>query len=74
MSTLTHTAERIAAAGCSRALSDLVSIEHVAGSGSAAFAAAAFRGWGSNPTQGMQVKATKRHDLTPAPRPEDGSP
>ena len=80
MSTLTMTAERIAAAGCSRATASqgIVPIARVAGvehSGSAAaFATAAFRGWGSNPTQGMSVKATKRHDLTPAPRPEDGSP
>jgi hypothetical protein len=76
MSTLTMTAERIAAAGCSRAIAAPVAgVSGSAYAGSAAFAAiAAFRGWGSNPTQGMQVKATKRHDLTPAPRPEDGSP
>lgn len=75
MSTLTMTAERIAAAGCSRAIAPSAGVAGSEYSGSAAFAAiAAFRGWGSNPTQGMQVKATKRHDLTPAPRPEDGSP
>jgi hypothetical protein len=75
MSTLTHTAERIAAAGCSRAH---VSIPGVAGAEyavAAAFAgSAAFRGWGSNPTQGMPVKATKRLHTTPAPRPEEASP
>ena len=73
MSTLMSTAERIAAAGRSRAVA--VSFDVVPGAeyaGSAAFAAAAFRGWGSNPTQGMP-QVTKRH-LTPAPRPEDGSP
>ncbi|HEX7133542.1 MAG TPA: hypothetical protein VF228_13285 [Iamia sp.] len=72
MSTLMSPAERIAAAGCSRAAASF----DVAGSeyaGSQAFAAAAFRGWGSNPTQGMPVNATKRH-LTPAPRPEEASP
>ncbi len=79
MSTLMHTAERIAAAGCSRAAvssADVVSgAEHTGSAASAGFAAAAaFRGWVSNPTQGIAVKATKRHDLTPAPRPEDGSP
>jgi hypothetical protein len=74
MSTLTMTAERITAAGCSRAIAPIAGAGS-AYAGSAAFSAiAAFRGWGSNPTQGMQVKATKRHDLTPAPRPEDGSP
>ena len=78
MSTLTMTAERITAAGCSRAVAPqgIVPAAGVAGSeyaGAAGFAAA-FRGWGSNPTQGMSVKATKRHDLTPPPRPEDGSP
>jgi hypothetical protein len=74
MSTLTITTERITAAGCSRAIAapsaGVVGVEYP---GAAGFAAA-FRGWGSNPTQGMSVKATKRHDLTPAPRPEDGSP
>ena len=72
MTTLTHTAERIAAAGCSRAVvsPDVVAVAEYAGS--VAFAAAAFRGWGSNPTQGMP-QVTKRH-LTPALRPEDGSP
>jgi hypothetical protein len=72
MSTLMQTAERIAAAGCSRAVVSPDVAGVVEYSGSAAFAAAAFRGWGSNPTQGMP-QVTKRH-LTPAPRPEDGSP
>ena len=72
MSTLTHTAERIAAAGCSRAVASLdVAGAEYAGSG--AFAAAAFRGWDSNPTQGMPCRRHKRH-LTPAPRPEEASP
>jgi hypothetical protein len=72
MSTLMHTAERIAAAGCSRAIAsfDGAGVEY---SGSATAAAAAFRGWGSNPTQGMPVQPTKRH-LTPALRPEEASP
>jgi hypothetical protein len=73
MSTLTMTAERITAAGCSRAVAPIAGASASEYVGAAGFAAA-FRGWGSNPTQGMQVKATKRHDLTPAPRPEDGSP
>ena len=75
MSTLTMPAERIAAAGCSRAVASpsYVGVA-AAAAGSAAFAIDAFRGWGSNPTIGMQVTATKRHDLTPAPRPEEGSP
>jgi len=71
MTTLTHTAERIAAAGCSRAVVSLdVAGAEYASSGS--FAAAAFRGWDSNPTQGMPVQ-NKRH-LTPALRPEEASP
>lgn len=75
MSTLTLPTERIAAAGCPRPAAPVsYAGEAAAPAGSAAFIAAAFRGWGSNPTQGMQVKATKRHDLTPAPRPEEGSP
>jgi hypothetical protein len=40
----------------------------------AASATVAFRGWGSNPTTGMQAITAKRHDLTPARRPEEGSP
>ncbi|HEU5151804.1 MAG TPA: hypothetical protein VFU19_14995 [Iamia sp.] len=74
MSTLTIAAERITAAGCSRAVAsfDVAAVEYA---GAASFVAAAdFRGWGSNPTSGMQVKATKRHHLTPAPRPEEASP
>ena len=74
MSTLTIAAERIAAAGCSRALAslDVVGAEYA---GSTAFAAAAdFRGWGANPTSGMSVKATKPQHHTPAPRPEEASP
>ena len=77
MSTLMQTAERIAAAGCSRAVMPSIAMsgaEYAGSAASAGFAAAAFRGWVSNPTQGIAVKATKRHDLTPAPRPEDGSP
>ncbi|QYG95035.1 hypothetical protein HC251_23125 [Iamia sp. SCSIO 61187] len=73
MSTLMQPAERIAAAGCSRAVSFVGAASVPAGP--AASTIAAFRGWAPNPTQGVQVKAmTKRHDLTPAPRPEDGSP
>ena len=72
MTTLTHTAERIAAAGCSRAVVSLDGFGAEYAS-SDAFAAAAFRGWVSNPTQGMPVWATKRH-LTPAPRPLEASP
>lgn len=71
MSTLMQPAERIAAAGCSRAFA---SFDVVSGAEYAGSAASAFRGWGSNPTQGMQMKATKRHDLTPTPRPEEASP
>lgn len=80
MSTLMHTAERIAAAGCSRAVMPLsgmsseVAVPGYASAPASAVFAAAFRGWGSNPTQGIAVKATKRHDLTPAPRPEEASP
>lgn len=74
MSTLMQPAERIAAAGCSRASASFDVVPGAEYAGSAAFAVAAFRGWGSNPTQGMQVKATKRHDLTPTPRPEEASP
>jgi hypothetical protein len=80
MSTLMQPAERIAAAGCSRAAASVPGswaqdMSGVAYAGAAAFAAAAaFRGWVSNPTQGIAVKATKRSHLTPAPRPEDGSP
>lgn len=72
MSTLTIAAERITAAGCSRALTSLDVIGAYAGSG--AVAAAAFRGWGSNPTSGMSVKAIKPQHHTPAPRPEEASP
>jgi hypothetical protein len=75
MSTLTLPTERIAAAGCARAAASPSYVGAVAvPAGFAASIADAFRGWGSNPTTGMQVKATKRHDLTPAPRPEEGSP
>ncbi len=75
MSTPTLHTERIAAAGCPRAVASPSYAGAVAvPAGSAAFIADAFRGWGSNPTTGMQVKATKRHHLTPARRPEEGSP
>jgi hypothetical protein len=71
MSTLMQTAERIAAAGCSRAFASFDGAgADYASSGSAT---AAFRGWVSNPTQGMPVQPTKRH-LTPALRPEEASP
>jgi hypothetical protein len=73
MSTLTIAAERFTAAGCSRALTslDVIGAEYA---GSGAVAVAAFRGWGSNPTSGMSVKATKPQHHTPAPRPEEASP
>lgn len=74
MSTLTIAAERITAAGCSRALTSLDVIGAAEYAGTGVFAAAAFRGWGSNPTSGMSVKATKPQHHTPAPRPEEASP
>jgi len=76
MSTLTLQTERIAAAGRSRAVASpsYVGVAAAEHAGSAAFTTVAFCGWGSNPIAGMSVKATKRHDLTPAPRPEEGSP
>ena len=73
MTTLLMHTERIAAAGCSRA-----AVSSFAG-GAAAFTAVdtTDRGWSANPAPVMstpQVKTTKRHAITPAPRPEDGSP
>lgn len=88
MSTLTTPAERITAAGRSRAVASLSTVEHsfvecgaasvaeYAGRGGSA-AGTTFRGWDANPVPVMaaapQAISAKRH-LTPSPRPEEASP
>ena len=78
MSTLLMHTERIASAGCSRAVApsygDAAIAEHA---GTAGFAGvdATFRGWSANaPAMSAPQVETAKRTLPPPPRPEDGSP
>lgn len=69
----TYLVERTAAAGSPRAI---IAAAPTTGFGPSAGTGAAFcarRGWVINPSA-MGVKVTLRHDLTPAPRPEEAVP
>jgi hypothetical protein len=67
MSTLMDQVERFAAAGRTRA--SVPGVVAPAGTATSTIGC----GWVSNPPA-MQVETAKRHDLTPAPRPEEALP